>query len=267
MFAITNIKHKAFGHKAVDCKTVLPKTSHSAEKREIKPVKINHLQIETDSEIGNRDSQKFIGARIAEKIPEIKFPVKSHFSRIGFFIYYLDGIDEEWTIKNKNIIEADENFNMLQELPVGYPFEVSTAYLTSNPVVDNEKTASCKVMSENVDESHSTSETYPLNANVNDEIIASGELSEWPTLSKLQYCEVMLEGQAELVVALKDSGAEISLIHQDLIKDRDVPTLGVINIRGVVGTPVQAKVVTVGLKPNSVVTCENIGPSCLQHVI
>jgi len=61
-----------------------------------------------------------------------------------------------------------------------------------------------------------------LNANVNDEIIASEELSEWPTLSKLQYCEVslMLEGQEEPVVALKDSGAEISLIHQDLIKDR-----------------------------------------------
>ena len=101
--------------------------------------------------------------------------------------------------------------NMLQELPVGYPFEVSTctAYLTSNPVGDNEKTASCKVMSENVDESHSTSETFSLNANVNDEIIASEELSEWPTLSKLQYCEVMLEGQEEPVVALKDSGAEI----------------------------------------------------------
>ena len=184
----------------------------------IKPVKINHVQIETESEIGNRDSQKFIGARVAEKIPEIKFPEKSYFSRI----------DEEWTIKNKNIVEADENFNMLQELPVGYPFEVSIAYLTSNPVVDNEKTASCKVMSENVDESHSTSETFPLNANVNDEIIASEELSEWPTLSKLQYCEVMLEGQEEPVVALKDSGAEISLIHQDLIKDRDVPTLGII---------------------------------------
>ena len=72
------------------------------------------------------------GRELRKKIPEIKFPVKSHFSRI----------DEEWTIKNKNIIEADENFNMLQELPVGYPFEVSTAYLTSNPVVDNEKTAS-----------------------------------------------------------------------------------------------------------------------------
>ena len=240
------------GHKAVDCKTVLPKTSHSAEKREIKPVKINHVQIETDSEIGNRYSQKFIGARVAEKVQEIKFPVKSHFSRI----------DEDWAIKNKNIVEADENFNMLQELPVGYPFEVSTctAYLNSNTVVDNEKTASCKVMSENVDEGHYTSETIPLNANVNDEIIASEELSEWPTLSKLQYCKVMLEGQEEPVVALKDSGAEISLIHQDLIKDRDVPTLGIINIRGVVGTPVQAKVVTVGLKPNSVVTCENIGP-------
>ena len=72
---------------------------------------------------------------------------------------------------------------------------------------------------------------FPLNANVNDEIIASEELSEWPTLSKLQYCEVMLEGQEEPVVAQKDSGAEISLIHQDLIKDRDVPTLGIINIR------------------------------------
>ena len=61
-------------------------------------------------------------------------------------------------------------------------------------------------MSENVDESHSTSETFPLNVNVNDEMIASEELSEWPTLSKLQYCEVMLEGQEEPVVALKDSG-------------------------------------------------------------
>ena len=88
------------------------------------------------------------------------------------------------------------------------PFEVSIAYLTSNPVVDNEKTASCKVTSENVDESHYTSETYPLNANVNDEIIAFEELSEWPTLSELQYCQVMLEGQEEPVVALKDSGAE-----------------------------------------------------------
>ena len=78
----------------VVCKTVLPKTSHSAEKREIKPMKINLVQIETESEIGNRDSQKFIGARVAEKIPEIKFPVK--YSRI----------DEEWTIKNKKKSQA-----------------------------------------------------------------------------------------------------------------------------------------------------------------
>ena len=55
-------------------------------------MKINHVQIETDSEIGNRDSQKFIGARVAEKIPEIKFTEKSYFSRI----------DEEWTIKKKH---------------------------------------------------------------------------------------------------------------------------------------------------------------------
>ena len=104
-----------FGHKAVDCKTVLPKTSHSAEKREIKPVKINHVQIETDSEIGNRDSQKFIGARVAEKIPEIKFPVKSHFSRI----------DEEWTIKIKTSLKQMKTSTCCRS----YQLDIHSRYL------------------------------------------------------------------------------------------------------------------------------------------
>jgi len=66
-------------------------------------------------------------------------------------------------------------------------------------------------------------------------------------LAKLEYCQVKLEGLNKSLPALKDSGAQI--IRQDLIKDLDVPTLGVISVRGVVESPVRANLVTIGIKP------------------
>jgi len=79
-------------------------------------------------------------------------------------------------------------------------------------------------------------------------------------LAKFEYCKVKLEGLNKSLPALKDSGAQISLIRQDLIKDLDVPTLGVISVRGVVGSPVRANLVTTGIKPQPNDGFENIAP-------
>jgi len=81
-----------------------------------------------------------------------------------------------------------------------------------------------------------------------------------PVLAKLEYCQVKLEGLNKSLPALKDSGAQISLIRQDLIKDLDVPTMGVISVRGVVRLPVRANLVTIGIKPQPNDGFENIAP-------
>ena len=46
------------------------------------------------------------------------------------------------------------------------------------------------------------------------------------------------------VRCLKDSGAQISLIQRDLIKDVDAQVLGTVTIKGVIGQPAEAALVT-----------------------
>ena len=79
-------------------------------------------------------------------------------------------------------------------------------------------------------------------------------------LSELHYCDVTIEGMSEPVVALRDSGAQISLIKLDLISDRNLPKLGTIAIRGVVGDSVDAALVQLTIKPSPDPQYENIAP-------
>jgi len=69
-------------------------------------------------------------------------------------------------------------------------------------------------------------------------------------LSELQYCDVTIKGMSEPVVALKDSGAQISLVKVDLISDLNLPKLGFIAIRGVIGDSVDAALVQLKIKPS-----------------
>ena len=53
------------------------------------------------------------------------------------------------------------------------------------------------------------------------------------------------------VRCLKDSGAQISLIQRDLIKDVDAQVLGTVTIKGVIGQPAEAALVTLKIKPTT----------------
>ena len=83
-------------------------------------------------------------------------------------------------------------------------------------------------------------------------------------LSKLQYCDVTIEGMSEPVVALKDSGAQISLVKLDLISDLNLPELGTIAIKGVVGDSVDAALVQLKIKPSPDPQYENIAPYVIK---
>jgi len=79
--------------------------------------------------------------------------------------------------------------------------------------------------------------------------------------SELQYCDISIEGHSEPVVALKDKGSEICLIKKDLVRDWDLPSIGMVKIRGAFGEPVEAKLVALKIKPDPGVGFENIAPS------
>ena len=53
------------------------------------------------------------------------------------------------------------------------------------------------------------------------------------------------------VRCLKDSGAQTSLIQKDLIKDVDAQVLGTVTIKGVIGQPAEAALVTLKIKPTT----------------
>jgi len=59
---------------------------------------------------------------------------------------------------------------------------------------------------------------------------------------------------------LKDSGAQISLIQRDLIKDVYAEVLGTVSIKGVIGQPAEAALVTLKIKPTTSDDLENIAP-------
>jgi len=48
--------------------------------------------------------------------------------------------------------------------------------------------------------------------------------------------------------ALVDSGAQVSLIKADIIKDFDVSSLGSVRLRGIVGSPIDANLVKLNLR-------------------
>ena len=95
--------------------------------------------------------------------------------------------------------------------------------------------------------------------------VKSGDLAEVTRpqsvcFSDLQYCDVTLEGHAGVFSALKDIGAEVSLIKGDLVEGMDLPYVGSVMIRGILGEPMQAKLVAVDVKPAPENGFEYIGP-------
>ena len=68
-------------------------------------------------------------------------------------------------------------------------------------------------------------------------------------LSKLEYMPVNVNGVDESLHALKDSGAEIGIIQPRLIQHLNLPFVGQITIRGIVGKPVDADLVMLEVKP------------------
>ena len=71
--------------------------------------------------------------------------------------------------------------------------------------------------------------------------VKSGDLAEVTRpqsvcFSDLQYCDVTLQGHAGVFSALKDIGAEVSLIKNDLVEGLDLPYVGSVMIRGIWGS-------------------------------
>ena len=66
--------------------------------------------------------------------------------------------------------------------------------------------------------------------------------------------------EVKSIHCLEDNGAEISIIQKDLIKDVDAFVLGTVTIRGVIGQPADAILVTLKIKPATSGNHDNIAP-------
>ena len=87
-------------------------------------------------------------------------------------------------------------------------------------------------------------------------------------LSELQYCNVLMKttcGDVKSVRCLKDSGAQISRIQKDLIKDVDPHVLGTVTIKGVIGQPAEATLVTTSGDLETVAAKLVNGPWCKKN--
>jgi len=62
------------------------------------------------------------------------------------------------------------------------------------------------------------------------------------------------------VIALEDSGAKIGMVDENLIKHLNLPVLGKILIRPVVGQTVEANLVPLRIKPHASLPLINIAP-------
>ena len=87
-------------------------------------------------------------------------------------------------------------------------------------------------------------------------------------LSKMRYRDIAIQEIGYSHIGLEDTGAEVCIVRGDLIRGLDVPRLGKIRLRGIVGDCVVADLVQLNIKPastsnadvNSVEYSQNIGP-------
>ena len=77
--------------------------------------------------------------------------------------------------------------------------------------------------------------------------------------SELQYASLTIEGHEGMVSALKDPGAEISLVKAELVQDTNLPPAGSLLTRGVIGEPLRATLVTMTVKPEPEVVLNILG--------
>ena len=78
--------------------------------------------------------------------------------------------------------------------------------------------------------------------------------------SELQYTSLTTEGHQGVVTALKDPGAEISLVKAELVQDKNLPSVGSVVIQGILDEPIRAKRVMMTNKPAREAAFEYIGP-------
>jgi len=199
------------------------------------PVQCNRVVIEARNQPGTN----FVGARPAQDIPKIRIPDSSVY-RVA------DQICEEIARKQANnadetsvkgVVDALDDSNAgnvaTDELAIrlvnkiDFSMKGGVAFLIQDAFLDKMDLANCK---------------------------------QTLQLSELQYCNVLMKTECGVksVRCLKDSGAQISLIQKDLIKDVDVQVLGTMTIKGVIGQPAEAALVTLKIKPATSEDLENI---------
>jgi len=176
------------------------------------PVKCNRVVIEAQNQPGTN----LVGAHLAQDIPMIRIPESSVY-RVA------DQICEEIARKEANnadvtnvkcVVSASHDHNAghiaTDETKtrlvnrIDFSMKGGVAFSSQDAFLDNMDLANSK---------------QPLQ------------------LSELQYCNVLMKTECGVksVRCLKDSGAQISLIQKDLIKDVDAQVLGTVTIKGVIG--------------------------------
>ena len=250
------------GHRAVQCKNRRTNVGSFQEKRgtneksvttstpsnvKTGQAKIHRVVIEARGQPGTN----LVGARCAQDIPELREPdpaVYLEADRICEEISRKQAMREELASRSVTSESVDDSVTTETVDAVVVPSHATLInkidILPKDSVALSTGNASCDDKTKHASSFVSNSKA-PLQ------------------LSELHYCDIWVktadEG-AKSVHCLQDSGAEISIIQRDLIKDMDVPVLGTVTIRGVIGQPAEATLVTLKVKPTTFGNHENIAP-------
>jgi len=231
------------GHRASSCKST-PKGSTDAKRTgkeksfatsqtSVAKANTNHVGVVMHSE-PNVTSCNLIGARLAYPIPELRFPQPEIMS------------SEVESETHKSVISCFDD-----DLPLDAN-SVSTVRSGDNVLDDS----NIECLLDVVDTARQT-ESQGMG---DDSCIESSKQSIPLCLSELKYRDISFKELSEPIKCLEDSGAQISVIKEEFMDKLNLPVVGTISIKGIIGLPLVARLVKLNIKPYPGEGCENIAP-------
>ena len=228
------------GHKEADCKLpATPKNTSQTEKRTANTTgagatarpkaNANHAQVAFND--------RHVGYRPVLDIPQIRIPSAEFYA--GLEAEINDVVQNISRLTRNNGSDGSHDLDWGQQL-----------------ISDAGQTDDWEPCSDNTDSTDAQGNACDL-LNMSDDVCTNNTSVQ---LSELEYCQISVENMSQPVVALKDSGAQISLVKQSLVGDLDLPKLGVVSVRGVVGQPVDAELVSLKIKLHPGDEYDNIAP-------
>ena len=261
-----------FGHTARFCRSNLPVFTNSGqnkpkvESKGKQEAKVNRLAVEsTSGPITLSDElshvQVFSSSKVDVRIPDAEF-YRELDQEIGQIYETAANCDAAYT---SCMVDGDDRTGVLLDKPARQvreqTVEGGVAVSDVNTSGDQKHEFTPNARHDVSFDNDESTVIYPLMSVEQDDNSSLTQNDSVPVeLSALQYCEVELALLDRPVKVLKDGGAQICLVKPSTLEGLDLPCLGEIAIRGIIGSPVEVPLVTLQIRPYPGLGFESIAP-------